>query len=95
VSNRTNEVMRVLTVIAVIFIPLTFIAGVYGMNFSPAASPWNMPELDWYWGYPFSLALMAVIAIGQLVLFWRRGWLGTPRVLHRVVRMKQDTVGPE
>jgi magnesium transporter len=93
VSNRTNEVMRVLTVIAVIFIPLTFIAGVYGMNFNPETSPWNMPELNWYWGYPFSLALMALIVIGQLAFFWRRGWLGMPRVLHRVVRIKPDTDG--
>ncbi|MBI3300790.1 MAG: magnesium/cobalt transporter CorA, partial [Deltaproteobacteria bacterium] len=54
VSNRTNEIMRVLTVIATIFIPLTFLVGVYGMNFNPASSPWNMPELNWYWGYPFS-----------------------------------------
>lgn len=49
VSNKTNEVMRLLTVISTIFIPLTFIAGVYGMNFNPDASPWNMPELNWYW----------------------------------------------
>jgi magnesium transporter len=81
VSNRINEVMRVLTVIAVIFIPLTFIAGVYGMNFNPDRSPWNMPELNWYWGYPFSLTLMAVVAVGQLVFFWRRGWLGAPKVM--------------
>lgn len=53
VSNRMNEVMKTLTVISTIFIPLTFIAGIYGMNFNPQASPWNMPELSWYWGYPW------------------------------------------
>lgn len=76
VSNRMNEVMKVLTVIATIFIPLTFVAGVYGMNFDPAASPWNMPELHWHYGYPLSLLLMAAIAVGLLWYFRRRGWLG-------------------
>jgi magnesium transporter len=50
VSNRMNEVMRVLTVMASIFIPLTFLAGIYGMNFNPDARPMNMPELNWRWG---------------------------------------------
>jgi magnesium transporter len=75
ISNRMNEVMKVLTIIATLFIPLSFIAGLYGMNFDPAASPWNMPELDWYWGYPAVLALMAVVALGLLVFFRRRRWL--------------------
>ena len=79
VSNRTNEIMRVLTVIATIFIPLTFIAGIYGMNFDTRVSPLNMPELDWYWGYPLALLLMLVVAGGQLIFFRRRGWLGTPK----------------
>ena len=57
VSNRMNEVMKVLTIIATIFIPLSFIAGLYGMNFERSASPWNMPELGWYWGYPSALGL--------------------------------------
>jgi magnesium transporter len=74
-SHRLNETMRTLTVIASIFIPLTFLVGVYGMNFNPAASPWNMPELNWYWGYPASLAAMAVIAAGMLVYFKRKGWM--------------------
>ena len=52
VSNRMNEIMKVLTIISTIFLPLTFIAGVYGMNFDPAASPYNMPELNWRYGYP-------------------------------------------
>lgn len=76
VSNRMNEVMKMLTIIATIFIPLTFISGVYGMNFDPSASPWNLPELRWRYGYPAALSLMAVIAISLLVWFRRKGWLG-------------------
>lgn len=73
-SNRMNEVMKTLTVISTIFIPLTFIAGVYGMNFNSERSPWNMPELDWYWGYPLCLAVMFAIGVGLVFYFWRRGW---------------------
>lgn len=73
-SNRMNEVMKVLTVIATIFIPLTFIAGIYGMNFDPGASPWNMPELSWYYGYPLSLGLMALISIFMLLYFRKKKW---------------------
>ncbi len=76
VNNRMSEVMKVLTIMATIFIPLGFIAGVYGMNFDPGASGWNMPELRWSFGYPFALGLMAAVAGGQLWYFWRRGWLG-------------------
>ena len=75
VSNRMNEVMKVLTIIATIFMPMSFVAGVYGMNFDRAASPLNMPELGWYWGYPIALAIMAAIAIVQLLFFRRRGWI--------------------
>lgn len=76
ISYKINEVMRVLTVIATIFIPLTFIVGLYGMNFDPNVSPWNMPELKWYYGYPFSLGLMTVVTVGLLIFFYRKGWLG-------------------
>lgn len=76
VSNRMNEVMKVLTIIATIFIPLGFIAGLYGMNFDPAVSPYNMPELSWYYGYPFAIGLMLVLAIGLIIYFWKKGWLG-------------------
>jgi len=76
-SHRMNEVMRVLTVVATIFIPLTFIAGIYGMNFDPDISPWNMPALKWRYGYPMSLAVMAFIAGGMCVYFYRKGWLRT------------------
>jgi len=69
VEHRTNEVVRLLTVVTSIFTPLTFLAGVYGMNFRV------MPELDWRYGYYICLALMAAIAGGLLWFFWRRGWL--------------------
>lgn len=74
VGLQQNEVMKVLTIIATIFIPLTFIAGIYGMNFDPDTSPWNMPELGWYWGYPIALSAMAALAVGMLVYFRRRKW---------------------
>ena len=75
ISNRINETMRVLTIISTLFIPLTFIVGIYGMNFDPDASPWNMPELRWYFGYPLCLLFMAVTAVGLLVYFYRQGWM--------------------
>ncbi len=74
ISNRMNDVMKVLTIIATIFIPLSFVAGVYGMNFDPSASPWNMPELAARFGYPAVLAVMALLAAGMLWMFRRRGW---------------------
>jgi magnesium transporter len=75
-SNRMNEIMRVLTVIATIFMPLAFIAGVYGMNFDTGKSRFNMPELGWAWGYPFALSLMAATAAGLLIYFRKQGWFG-------------------
>ncbi|WP_321389300.1 magnesium/cobalt transporter CorA [Emcibacter sp.] len=75
ISNSMNEVMKVLTVIATIFIPITFIAGLYGMNFNPQVSPWNMPELNWAWGYPFALGLMAAVVALMLYYFKRKNWL--------------------
>ena len=75
VSNRMNEVMKILTVISSIFIPLTFVAGIYGMNFNTEASPLNMPELQWYYGYPLCLGIMLTIAIALILYFWRLGWL--------------------
>jgi len=76
-SNRMNDVMKVLTIIATIFIPLSFVAGLYGMNFNPERSPWNMPELSWYWGYPFALGIMGATALIMLLYFRRKGWLGS------------------
>lgn len=77
ISNRMSHVMKVLTIIAVLFMPLSFIAGVYGMNFKTEASRWNMPELGWAWGYPYALGLMAVVAACLLFSFWRKGWLSS------------------
>ena len=68
-SNRLNVQMRVLTVITIIFMPLTLIAGIYGMNFD------NMPELHWHYGYFYVMGLMLAIALGLLLVFWRRRWL--------------------
>ncbi|TNF33403.1 MAG: magnesium/cobalt transporter CorA [Deltaproteobacteria bacterium] len=73
VSTRMNQVMQVLTVISTIFIPLTFIAGVYGMNFE------GMPELHWPLGYPVVMALMGLIGAVLFWFFWRRGWIGRAR----------------
>jgi magnesium transporter len=74
VSHRMNDVMRLLTIIATIFIPLTFVAGIYGMNFDPDVSPWNMPELRARYGYPLVMLLFAAIGIGMAWMFRRRGW---------------------
>jgi magnesium transporter len=74
VSNKMNEVMKLLTVISTIFIPLTFVAGVYGMNFNPEQSPLNMPELNWYYGYPMCWAVMLAIAASLIYYFYRKGW---------------------
>jgi magnesium transporter len=75
ISNRMNEVMKVLTIISTIFIPLSFVAGVYGMNFDTKVSPWNMPELEWYFGYPFALGVMAAMTAALVYFFGRKGWL--------------------
>lgn len=79
VNTRMNRIITVLTIVTSIFIPLSFVAGVYGMNFDPDVSPWNMPELRWTFGYPFALAVMGAMTALQLVLFWRSGWLGHRR----------------
>jgi len=69
VSNRLNAVMKVLTIIATVFMPLTFLAGVYGMNFK------HMPELEWRWGYPLIWAVMIGIAVVMLIQFKKKKWL--------------------
>jgi magnesium transporter len=72
---RTNDVISYLTIVSVIFMPLTFLVGVWGMNFDPAASPWNMPELKAYYGYPSALLFMVLVAAGLIAFFkWKR-WL--------------------
>jgi magnesium transporter len=69
ISNRMNEVMKVLTIIATIFIPITFVAGIYGMNFT------HMPELGWRWGYLFVWVIILAIIVGMLVFFRRKKWI--------------------
>ncbi|GAA4387676.1 magnesium/cobalt transporter CorA [Hymenobacter koreensis] len=81
-SNRMNEVMKVLTMISAVFIPLSFVAGLYGMNFSRerpdgGINPLNMPELYTPLGYPMVLLLMAVMAIGMVIYFYRKGWFSS------------------
>jgi magnesium transporter len=76
-SNRMNEVVKTLTLISTVMLPLTFIAGVYGMNFKHEKSPLNMPELEWAYGYPFALFLMLIVAIGIVVFFRRKGYIGS------------------
>jgi magnesium transporter len=68
ISNRLNEVMKVLTILATIFIPLTFLAGLWGMNFK------HMPELDWSFGYPFALLIMLAVAVTMIIYFRRKKW---------------------
>ncbi len=72
VSNRMNEIMKVLTVMSTIFIPLTFLSGLYGMNFV-----W-MPERDWKWSYPILIGVMLLISLALLAFFKRRGWFKGP-----------------
>lgn len=79
-NTRANEVMKFLTVITTIFIPLSFVTGLYGMNFNTQTSPYNMPELDWVYGYPFALLLMATIALGLGLFFFRKKWITTSKV---------------
>ncbi|MGH1359709.1 MAG: magnesium/cobalt transporter CorA [Burkholderiaceae bacterium] len=74
-SARLNDVMKVLTLISTVFIPLSFITGLFGMNFDRSASPWNMPELGWRFGYPLALSVMALMVLGMTFFFWRKGWL--------------------
>ena len=76
VSERANQVMKVLTIMATVFIPLTFLCGLYGMNFDADASPYNMPELRLRYGYPAFWGVMIVTVLGMLGLFWRKGWIG-------------------
>lgn len=71
-GNRMNEIMKVLTIMASMFIPLTFLAGIYGMNFE------SMPELKLKWAYPALLVLMAILAGGMVFYFRRKGWIGSP-----------------
>lgn len=81
-SARMNEVMKVLTIITTLFIPPTFVAGIYGMNFKDT-SPWNMPELSWAFGYPFALSLMATMVVMLIWFLKRRGCFKRELIDHR------------
>jgi magnesium transporter len=70
VSNRLNEIMKILTIFTTIFIPLNFIAGIYGMNFK------NMPELNWHYGYLYALGIMTALTLGMFFYFRKKGWWG-------------------
>jgi magnesium transporter len=83
VANRTNEVMKVLTIFSATMLPLTLIAGIYGMNFE------HMPELKWVQGYPFALFLMFLTAGGMLLWFVRKGWIRKPHRPHLRRRKKK------
>jgi magnesium transporter len=77
VANRTNDIMKVLTIISTVLLPVNFIAGVYGMNFV------HMPELHWHYGYLWAYCLMLVIASVMLLGFWKNGWIGSSRAKRR------------
>jgi magnesium transporter len=76
ISNRLNEVMKVLTIITTVFVPPTLVAGIYGMNFK-TDSPYNMPELSWYYGYPVALGIMFCLAAATIAFMAWKGWLWT------------------
>lgn len=84
VSNRLNEIMKVLAIISTIFLPLSFIAGVYGMNFE------GMPELHLKYGYAFSLGLMGAVAVVMLIYFRSKGWLGENAARRKAMRLIED-----
>ena len=73
-GQKMNEIMKILTMISSVFIPLSFICGLYGMNFNSEKSPFSMPELDWYYGYPVVLAFMLFLAFGILMYFYKKKW---------------------
>ncbi len=75
-ANQQGEVMRVLTIISTIFMPLSFVAGIYGMNFNTKTGPLSMPELNWHFGYPLVLGIMGLFASAQMAFFWSKGWIG-------------------
>jgi magnesium transporter len=72
-SNRMNEIMKALTLMSTVMMPLTFIVGLYGMNFK------HMPELEWVWGYPGAIGVMILVVAGILLWFRHRGWIGGDR----------------
>ena len=90
-GDRLGETMKVLTVFSALFMPLSFVAGVYGMNFD-RESPWNMPELGWRYGYLYAIGLMTLIGIGLVYFFWRRGWLNRAPIVR--IELPADAARP-
>ncbi|MEN9937061.1 MAG: hypothetical protein RLZZ387_3640 [Chloroflexota bacterium] len=74
-SNQLNQIVKVLTITSIVLMANALIAGIYGMNFDPEFSPLNMPELRWYYGYPFALGMMAVVSLALILFFRWRKWL--------------------
>lgn len=83
VSNRLNDVMRILTIISTLFMPLSFLASLYGMNFDRGAGDFNMPELGWRYGYITVLGVMCLVSLSLVIFFWRKGWLSDPAAERR------------
>ena len=88
-SNRMNEVMKTLTLMSTVMLPLTFIAGLYGMNFD------HMPELHWLYGYPFALVLMGGVAAGILLWFRHKGWVGSADAFVKANRKRRKETRAE
>ncbi len=87
VANRQNETMRVLSIVATIFLPLTLVAGIYGMNFE------NMPELGWEWGYFAVLGLIGTVIVIAILWFWARNWITWGK--RRIIRIRPFAVEPK
>lgn len=94
-SNRMNEVMRILTVISMVFMPLTFIVGVYGMNFDTEISPFNMPELKQPYGYAAIMLFMLLITVGMVAYFRQKGWLGETNPEQKRIEGRDSPQGRE
>lgn len=91
-SQRMNEIMKVLTIISTLFIPLSFIVGLYGMNFD-TSQPYNMPELSLPYAYPTVIGIMLCVDLCFLAYFWRQGWIGLPVAGRREVDQTPGSPG--
>lgn len=88
-SHRSNEIIKFLTIITATFIPMTFISGLYGMNFD-RSSPWNMPELHWQYGYPFALVMMVCSAGSLWLYFYKQNWFSLNPATKRELEHERD-----
>lgn len=78
--------MKILTIISTVFMPISFLASLWGMNFNPEVTKWNMPELHWQYGYPMALAAMLISASSFILFFWRKKWISFKKDKVRKVR---------